>query len=882
MRLNNSPSYGPTYGPSDLLSRHFHFTSSLVESITSLVSLASPSPLEITMFSTLVGLAATTFYLSRAGRKAGSSSNDNDNTNDKTNDNNNAIDRNNHNNCAFTPPTRLSDVPTRRPTRDLPPLPAPPSHVQSRVLSTKNAAATGSIHPPPKLNRSHENSSKKPSSTNPDGIGHRIVVDAILENDAIHRKRGASHVVVKNWVDSAPHSALPMNPTPRLNQVEQTDSTAKQIFDRQTSPNQTPPPPIRHLELLVHNVAHTDLVLALETTNPKSVSPTPPAKKVNTILGTLKQDVTSHDSPPQPQGKCPPQADILCRPRFSAFLPFSQNCLNSITKSQGRRTSTFASLYSRSDLTPRYNLVSPAHPMKPLPIGFKLDPPASATGLPLSSKELSQLRLRGRDAERIQDLDSIQTSSKSTPSGMYVSKVQFPLCSVLIPKFNEAIDRKYANLTNIKVLKVVILVSGVGTPRNWTHSVTGNSTAGAAKLMELFINENHPDIVVVRLHSESNIFRYDDNIGFVKAELLPVIESYRDAIATNLPLPNERGGKGGGQEKEEYNPDWRSQFHLTLSFADGSNARQYAIQASLRPYKPVYMHFWQLKTFWHEDKVCMEDIEVHTFEDMETDPPMAVEDCSQSVRLVAEEMKRFKEDFLSVAQEGPGFSDLRQFWMRKTKKPVLAVLLARTPDGGMKVFRGTNMEVSMPTGSLCAERNVIGTALASNPGLKRSDLIVVAVLAVKLDNVTPLCIEIDHHEQEASPPNLFDVEPEKEAAEAKETPTRKSPGETRKQYPISSSPPLSPLRRTTVRKYSGEEESLTGSPGDVPKARSKRRPKMTTIVSTDSTDLNPLKPCGACNEWLKKIAEPNPNFKVVTFTDSTCVGIYCSGVAFSS
>jgi hypothetical protein len=134
---------------------------------------------------------------------------------------------------------------------------------------------------------------------------------------------------------------------------------------------------------------------------------------------------------------------------------------------------------------------------------------------------------------------------------MYVSKVQFPLCSVLIPKFNEAIDRKYANMTNIKVLKVVILVSGVGTPRSWTHSVTGNSTAGAAKLMELFINENHPDIVVVRLHSESNIFRYDDNIGFVKAELLPVIESYRDAIATNLPLPNERGGKGGGQEKEE-------------------------------------------------------------------------------------------------------------------------------------------------------------------------------------------------------------------------------------------------------------------------------------------------------------------------------------------
>ena len=94
----------------------------------------------------------------------------------------------------------------------------------------------------------------------------------------------------------------------------------------------------------------------------------------------------------------------------------------------------------------------------------------------------------------------------------------------------------------------------------------------------MFVEENHPDIAVVRLHSESNIFRYDDNIGFVKSELLPVIESYRDAIATNSPLPNEIGD-GVLKVAEEYNPEWRSQFHLSLSFADGSNARQYAIQA---------------------------------------------------------------------------------------------------------------------------------------------------------------------------------------------------------------------------------------------------------------------------------------------------------------
>jgi cytidine deaminase len=41
-------------------------------------------------------------------------------------------------------------------------------------------------------------------------------------------------------------------------------------------------------------------------------------------------------------------------------------------------------------------------------------------------------------------------------------------------------------------------------------------------------------------------------------------------------------------------------------------------------------------------------------------------------------------------------------------------------------------------------------------------------------------------------------------------------------------------------------------------------------------DLNPLKPCGACNEWLKKIAESNPDFKVLTFTDAQCNGVYVS------
>ncbi|RHY32996.1 hypothetical protein DYB25_013327, partial [Aphanomyces astaci] len=122
--------------------------------------------------------------------------------------------------------------------------------------------------------------------------------------------------------------------------------------------------------------------------------------------------------------------------------------------------------------------------------------------------------------------------------------------------------------------------------------------------------------------------------------------------------------------------------------------------------------------------------------------------------------------------------EVGQFWLRKSRKPVLAVLLVekRTSRGDVQVVvhRGMNCEVSMPTGSLCAERNAIGSALANDPTLLRQSLKMIAVLSSKMD----------------------------------------------------------------------------------------------------TTDLNPLAPCGACNEWLLKIAEANPSFKIVTFDSIDCDSVY--------
>ena len=52
------------------------------------------------------------------------------------------------------------------------------------------------------------------------------------------------------------------------------------------------------------------------------------------------------------------------------------------------------------------------------------------------------------------------------------------------------------------------------------------------------------------------------------------------------------------------------------------------------------------------------------------------------------------------------------------------------------------------------------------------------------------------------------------------------------------------------------------------------------MASTASKDeeLNPLAPCGAGKEWLRRIAEVNPDFWVLTFTSVACTDVYVDEV----
>lgn len=511
----------------------------------------------------------------------------------------------------------------------------------------------------------------------------------------------------------------------------------------------------KYLEILVHNVSHTDLVLGLS--GEKGLAQLAQRSVESSFPAEFEDTPRKKNVSPTNITQCDDEKYIMCKPRFSAFDLFTRRVLSEL-KGQIDSTSTGElkvisyPRYERSSKTARYTLVTPRprdHYM--LPVGFNLERDEGLNNTAVDLSEMPNLRVRGRDIHKVEavvgetarrlNLPLQQNDAQiDTGEALRINAVFFPLLATLMPRWLGQISDKFsgrdvtkkvaavaAPVDSPNVKKVVVLVSGVGTPRNWTHSILGNSTQTCAELMELFIHVLYPDITVVRIHSETNIFRYDENITFATQELMPCIDSYRDAHARSLPYPDE---EADGTSRP-FNPDWRQSVAVTYSFADGSAARSHAIQAALRSYRPTYFHFWQLKTFWHESKITDEDIEVHSFEEMETEPAMAVDQTSSTVMMVVNEMKVFRKDFLDTLKDG-GRSDLKSFWLRKTRKPVLAVLLVQNPDGSHVLYRGTNMEVSMPTGSLCAERNVIGTALASNPGLKREDLLMVAVLSVAL------------------------------------------------------------------------------------------------------------------------------------------------------
>ena len=76
-----------------------------------------------------------------------------------------------------------------------------------------------------------------------------------------------------------------------------------------------------------------------------------------------------------------------------------------------------------------------------------------------------------------------------------------------------------------------------------------NSTEGVGRVIEAFVRAAYPDIEVRHISSDhaarsaATIFRYDDNVQFVKEQVLPVVDSYRTEALHDLASDLMRNGE---------------------------------------------------------------------------------------------------------------------------------------------------------------------------------------------------------------------------------------------------------------------------------------------------------------------------------------------------
>mmetsp|Transcript_65838 Transcript_65838/g.152996 ORF Transcript_65838/g.152996 Transcript_65838/m.152996 type:complete len:319 (+) Transcript_65838:44-1000(+) len=75
------------------------------------------------------------------------------------------------------------------------------------------------------------------------------------------------------------------------------------------------------------------------------------------------------------------------------------------------------------------------------------------------------------------------------------------------------------------------------------------------------------------------------------------------------------------------------------------------------------------------------------------------------VGVALQQLQQYYKDWLHSPRDA--------FWQRKSRQTVLAVAVCRCSDESLVAYRGMNTEVSLPSGSLCAERAAIASAASS-------------------------------------------------------------------------------------------------------------------------------------------------------------------------
>ena len=272
---------------------------------------------------------------------------------------------------------------------------------------------------------------------------------------------------------------------------------------------------------------------------------------------------------------------------------------------------------------------------------------AAATGVPVERKQLHHAARRG-----------------GAPSSE-ITAVYFPLVVTAL-----ALWLKKTLLSSRRCRRIVYLISGAGTPSDPNGSSEGNSTHEASLLIARFIRFVHSELEVHTVDSGAGVFEHAANVRFVNSTLRPQIMAHVERIAADAAVEN-----------------WKEHMHLCIALTSGSPARISAITNGLRYFEPDFIHVFRLKTFIYTKMIDLgaTSTSFASFADVETSSAVSAALCSEDVQAVAREMLLRRAAVEKVIREG---SELSSFWLRKTRKPVLAVLVVQKRGGARTFYHG--------------------------------------------------------------------------------------------------------------------------------------------------------------------------------------------------
>ena len=225
-----------------------------------------------------------------------------------------------------------------------------------------------------------------------------------------------------------------------------------------------------NVEILLHNISHKDLIISVQNSKSR----------------------------------------LLARPEFNHYNDICQKLFECF------ENEVFHSIYET--VYHRHEYLSSSLANIRVPLGYSLE----SYSQPLV---LEKTKLRIRQKSHYEGLED----------RVRIIAAYMPLLCLLVPKWLGIIDAKTQG-RSMECQKVLVLVSGEGTPYSSQCSpvadAVDNSTEFSAKIMRLYIKLMYPDILVLLIHSKSNVFRYDENISFVNSSLLPYIETFRNKLAS--------------------------------------------------------------------------------------------------------------------------------------------------------------------------------------------------------------------------------------------------------------------------------------------------------------------------------------------------------------